>query len=138
MKKVIKLSEQDLHRIIMESVNNILESDDEMELDEGWFGDKWNQTKTAANTMFKNTREDNGFKDRLSAAKSNWNTQGDLNKLNNLTKELTQFIDDGVLDPKMTIAQLVGGKYNDGKFGTMSGKLANMKGQIARRGGKYN
>ena len=71
MKKVIKLSEQDLHRIIMESVNNILESDDEMELDEGWFGDKWNQTKTAANTMFKNTREDNGFKDRLSAAKSN-------------------------------------------------------------------
>ena len=38
----------------------------------------------------------------------------------------------------MTIAQLVGGKYNGNKFGRMSGMIGNRQSQISRRGGQYN
>lgn len=137
MKKVIKLNEQDLHRIIMESVNAILEQDVE-EIEEGWLGDKWNQTKTAVNTALQQSGDEKGIKDRFSDAKKNWTSQGELNKLNNLSKELSQFVDDGKLDPQMTIAQLIGGKYNNGKFGKMSAMAANRMAQIKRRGGQYN
>jgi hypothetical protein len=58
-----------------------------------------------------------------------------LNGLNNLSQQLSQFVDNGQLDSQMTIAQLIGGKYNGGKFGRMSGMAANRMGQINRRGG---
>ena len=58
--------------------------------------------------------------------------------MNNLKQQLEQFIDSGQLNPQMTIAQLVGGKYNDNKFGRMSGMIANRKSQISKRGGQYN
>jgi hypothetical protein len=48
-KKLIRLTESDLHRIVEESVANILS---ENEIEEGWFGDKWNQTKSAVGTAF--------------------------------------------------------------------------------------
>jgi hypothetical protein len=63
------------------------------------------------------------------------NTQGELNGLNNLSQQLSQFVGNGQLNPQMTIAQFIGGKYNDGKFGRMSGMAANRMGQISRRGG---
>ena len=43
----IRLTESDLHRIIEESVQNVLEEQMYEELEEGWFGDKWNQAKSA-------------------------------------------------------------------------------------------
>ena len=49
MKKLIRLTESDLHRIVEESVANILA---ENEIEEGWFGDQWNQTKSAVGTAF--------------------------------------------------------------------------------------
>ena len=39
------------------------------------------------------------------------------------------------ISPQTTVAQLVGGKYNNNKFGTMTGMAANHRGQISRRGG---
>ena len=75
------------------------------------------------------------MRDRFSAAKKNWNTQGELNGLNNLAQQLSLFVDAGQINPQMTIAQLIGGKYNNGKFGRMSGMAANRRGQISRRGG---
>ena len=79
-----------------------------------------------------------GLKQKFNNAKQNWNTQGQLNGLNNLKQQLEQFIDSGQLNPQMTIAQLVGGKYNGNKFGRMSGMIGNRQSQISRRGGQYN
>ena len=39
------------------------------------------------------------------------------------------------ISPQTTVAQLVGGKYNNNKFGTMIGMTANRRRQISRRGG---
>lgn len=133
-KKPIRLTEQDLHFLVENAVQAYLT---ENRMDEGWFGDKWNQTKTAANTMFQGNKGA-GLKQKFNNARQNWNTQGQLNGLNNLKQQLEQFIDSGQLNPQMTIAQLVGGKYNGNKFGRMSGMIGNRQSQISRRGGQYN
>lgn len=130
----IRITESDLHQIIKESVQSILNEQMNEELEENWFGDKWKQTKSAFSTATQNNR-DLGLKDRFTKAKQNWNSQGELNNLNNLAQQLSQFVDAGQLNPQMTIAQLIGGKYNGGRFGRMSGMAANRKGQISRRGG---
>ena len=126
----IRLTESQLHDIIRESVINVLNED---EMEEGWLGDKWNQVKSAAGTAFQSG--DMSMKNRWNSAKKNWNTQGDLNGINNLQQQLTQKLDARQITPQTTVAQLVGGKYNNNKFGTMTGMAANRKGQIARRGG---
>ena len=129
-KKVIKLTESDLHRLIMESVEAAL---NENEMEEGWLGDKWNQTKSAVGTAFGKGGGD--FSQRFQNAKKNWNTQGNLNGINNLRQQLTQLLDARQISPETTVGQLVGGKYNNNKFGTMTGMAANRRGQISRRGG---
>ena len=61
-----------------------------------------------------------------------------LNNLSNLRQQLEQYVEAGQLNPQMTIAQLVGGKLNNNKFGNLSAKMANRQGQISRRGGTAN
>lgn len=70
MSKVI-LNEKDLMALVNESVKRVInEAIQNGELDEGWFGDKWNQIKTGANTL---TQKGNmGVRDRFTAAKKNW------------------------------------------------------------------
>ena len=72
---------------------------------------------------------------RLQNARKNWNTQGDLNGITNLQQQLTQMLDAHQTNPQTTVAQLVGGKYNNNRFGTMTGMAANRRGQIKKRGG---
>ena len=79
-----------------------------------------------------------GFKDRFNAAKKNWNVQGQLNDISNLQQALMQLLDTKKISPNTTVAQLVGGKYNNNKFGTMTGMAANRRGQITRNGGTAN
>jgi hypothetical protein len=55
-----------------------------------------------------------------------------------LKQQLEQYIDAGQLNPQMTIAQLVGGKYNGNKFGRLTGQMGNMRSQISKRGGTAN
>lgn len=129
-KKLIRLTESDLHDIVKESVENILS---ENEMEEGWFGDKWNQTKSAVGTALSNNGGSMG--QRLQNARKNWNTQGELNGMNSLQQQLIQMLDARQISPQTTVGQLVGGKYNNNKFGTMSGMVANRRGQISRRGG---
>lgn len=130
-KKPIKLTEQDLHFLVENAVQAYLT---ENGMEEGF----WNQLKTGANTMFqKNTSgQPMGIKNRFQRAKSNFQTQGKLDDLSSLKQQLEQYIDSGQLNPQMTIAQLVGGKYNNNKFGRLTGQMGNMKSQISRRGGK--
>ena len=54
--------------------------------------------------------------------------------MQNLIKQLSQFIDAGQIDPNTTIAQLVGGKYNNNKFGRMTGKMNNRMSQMRNNG----
>ena len=129
MKQKIKLTESELHNLIAESVREVLAESD---MDEGWLGDKWNQAKSAARTAF---NAEGGVGNRLSQAKKNWNTQGDLNNINSLRQQLEQLLDARQISPDTTVGQLVGGKYNNNRFGTMSGMAANRRGQIQRRGG---
>ena len=139
------LTESQLRAIIAESISNVLKETENIDAemmeenveDESWLGDKWNQARTAANT-FTQRNGDMGIKDRFSAAKKNWNSQGELNGLKTLQDLLTQFLDNGQVSPQTTVAQLVGGKYNNNKFGTLTGKVGNRQAQIARRGGKFN
>lgn len=129
MRQVIRLTESDLHRIVEESVNAIITE----EIDEGWFGDKWNQTKSAVNTAFGDSEQ--SFGKRFQNARKNWSTQGELNNMTNLQNQLMQMLDARQISPQTTVAQLVGGKYNNNKFGTMTGMAANRRAQISRRGG---
>lgn len=130
-KKSIRLTESELHSLIKEAVESVIKESDELE--EGWFGDKWNQAKSAGKTMFQ--KGDLNLKDRFKNASKNWNTQGELNNINNLASQLSAFVEAGQLNPNMTIAQLIGGKMNNNKFGRMSGMAANRKSQINKRGG---
>lgn len=128
----VKLTEEELRNIVTESTLRILKESD---MDEGWFGDKFNQVKSAGNTLFQKNKE-MGLKDRMMNTRKNWKSQGELNDMNNLVAMLTKLLDAKQVAPTTTVAQLVGGKYNNNKFGTMSGMVANRKAQIANRGGK--
>lgn len=130
-KKTIRLTEAELRSLIREAVEDAIQEADELE--EGQFGDKWNQAKAAGNTLTQ--KGDVSIKDRFKKAGQNWSTQGELNNINNLAAQLSNFVEAGKLNPNMTVAQLIGGKMNGNKFGRMSGMAANRKSQIAKRGG---
>lgn len=147
MKRRITLTESQLRKIVENATRRIVQeyeqnvdgnTENQEELEEGWLNDKWNQTKSAFNTMTqRNGNSDMGIKDMFQAAKKNWNTQGELNGLNDLIEKLSKFIDSGNIDPQMTIGQLIGGKYNNNKFDKMSAIANNRKAQIKRRGGNF-
>ena len=136
MAERIRLTESELQNMIRQCVNEAInQSVADGELEEGWLGDKWNQTKSAAKTMFNNSKEQQPLSDRWKNAKKNWNSQGELNDLQNLKDQLSKYLEAGQIDPQTTIAQLVGGKFNNNKFGKLTGQIANRKAQISNRGG---
>lgn len=136
MSKIV-LKEEEFMALVNESVKKVInEAIQNGELDEGWLGDKWSQIKTGANTLTQSG--DMSLKDRFGAAKKNWTSQGELNNINNLSAQLSKFVEAGQLNPNMTIAQLIGGKINGNKFGRMSAMAANRKSQISKRGGHAN
>ena len=126
MKQTIRLTESELRDMIEMSINEAMQ-------DENWVADKINQGKSAVKTIF--NKEGGDFGKRISKAKKNWTTQGELNDIGNLRKQLEDLVDKRAIDPNTTIAQLIGGKYNNNKFGTISGMMNNRKGIIKRRGG---
>lgn len=130
MSKLI-INEQELNKIIEESIKKCL---NESDIEEGFLGDKWKQVKSAGKTALQGGSI--SMKDRFSNAKKNYNSQGELNNLNNLIQNLSAFVDNGQIDPQTTVAQLIGGKYNKGKFGKMSAMRANRMSQINKRGGQ--
>ena len=131
MKTRIRLTESQLNDLIRESVYNVLNEED---MEEGWLNNKSKQGKQALKTAFQNSDE-MSIRDRWNNAKKNWSNQGELNNLNDLIQSISEFVDNGEIDPQTTIAQLIGGKYNNGRFGKMTGRAANRRNQIARLGG---
>lgn len=131
MKTRIRLTESQLNDIIRESVYNVLNEED---MEEGWLSNKFKQGKQALKTAFQDN-DDMSISDRFRNARRNWANQGDLNKINDLIQQVSEFVDNGEIDPQITVAQLIGGKYNHGRFGRMTGRVANKRNQIARLGG---
>lgn len=131
MKTRIRLTESQLNDLIRESVYNVLNEED---MEEGWLNNKFKQGKQALKTAFQDGDE-MSIRDRWNNAKKNWSNQGELNNLNDLIQSISEFVDNGEIDPQTTIAQLIGGKYNHGRFGRLTGKAANRRNQIARLGG---
>ena len=131
MKTRIRLTESQLNDLIRESVYNVLNEED---MEEGWLNNKYKQGKQALKTAFQNS-DNMSIRDRWNNAKKNWSNQGELNNINDLIQSISEFVDNGEIDPQTTIAQLIGGKYNNGRFGRMTGKAANRRNQIARLGG---
>ena len=137
MSTKIRLTESELHNMIRQCVNEAINQEiADGELEEGWLGDKWNQTKSAVKTFTNSDRDNNTLSNRWNQAKKNWNTQGELNDLQNLKDQLSKYLEAGQIDPQTTIAQLVGGKFNNNKFGKLTGQIANRRAQISNRGGK--
>ena len=138
MKQTIRLTESELRNMIHSAVNEALVNG-QGELDEGF----WNQLKTGANT-FMNRKTDNttGFgnriKDRWNAAKKNYNTQGQIDTMDelkadvqNIQGKLQELLSNGLLTPQTTVEQILS---NQTKFNSFSGKRANLQGQLSRRG----
>ena len=103
MKQRIRLTEEDLHRIIENSVRKVIMENDE---DESWLGDKFRQGARAARSFMgqgaDGVAQDSPYADeptynwkgRFNAAKSGWREQGrmngnnaDMEVLNNLAQK---------------------------------------------------
>lgn len=123
MRKTVRLTESEFRAMVEQTVNEALQ-------DEGL----WNNIKTGAKTFVSNTNKGDGIKGRFQNAKKNYKLQGEYDNMQNLIKQLSQFIDAGQIDPNTTIAQLVGGKYNNNKFGRMTGKMNNRMSQMRNNG----
>lgn len=135
-KEPIRINESQLRNIVAESVQRVLREMDEMpdmmdeeETDEGF----WNQAKTAGKTFFSKGSGDGSLKDRFGRAKKNWTSQGEFDDMGKLKETLSAMLDRREISPNTTVAQLVGGKYNKGRFGTMTGVMGNRQAQMNGR-----
>ena len=79
---------------------------------------------------------DDSLKGRFNNARNGWQAQGDLNYYNNLIASLSQLVDSRKINPNMTIAQFIGGKYANGRYGTLTGIADNRASKIKQLGGK--
>lgn len=119
----IKLTESELKEQIAKCITEALE-------DEGL----WNNLKTGAKTFMSDKNKGKGFSGRWNNAKKNFSLQGEYDNIQKLISELSKFVDAGQIDPNKTIAQLIGGKYNGNKFGSMTGKMNNRMSQMKNNG----
>lgn len=139
-KQLIQLTEQDLHMLVEDAVKVYL---NENGVDEFNFGqtlrDTYNQGKAAVSSLVgKEDKAGNkpSLTKRFNNMRKNWQTQGQLNDLNNAIEVLYKYVNSGKLNANLTVAQLFG---KDGKNGKMGQYLGNMASQISRRGGTaYN
>ena len=80
--------------------------------------------------------KDNTLKGRLNKARDSWGAQGDLNYYSGLISQLSQLVNSRKINPNMTIAQFIGGQYNNGRYGTLTGIADNRVSKIRQLGGK--
>ena len=133
MANTIRISEENLRNIISEAVTKVIAEEyniSEEELQEGWLG----QIGDAGKTFFSKDNAGKGLNGRFDAARKNYATRGELDNLQGLKDQLIQLVNAKQIDPNSTVAQLIGGNMNGGKFGRLSGAINNRKGQMMRRG----
>lgn len=126
MKKEIKLNEEQLRNIIKESIENYLGELDENEVEEGFGRNLMQGAKSffgkgeaGKNGGFERTNGGLNIGKRFNAAKTNFQMTKEGDKINDVIKFLEDMVETKKLSPDMTIAQLIGGKLNNNKYGTL-------------------
>lgn len=125
--KVVRLTEEDIHSIILNSVNQIIKENAE---NEGF----WNNMKTAAKSFVGDTGRNRTIGQRFNDAKANYTAQGEYDDIDKTVQLLNGLLQKGKINPDMTVGQLVGGKFRNNKFGTLTGKQGNLRNQMLKRG----
>ena len=70
---------------------------------------------------------------QANADKLRFCSQGEFDDMGKLKETLSAMLDRREISPNTTVAQLVGGKYNKGRFGTMTGVMGNRQAQMNGR-----
>jgi hypothetical protein len=124
-KERIHLTESQLYRIIENQVREAIE-------DEGL----WNQVKQGAKSAFGNGYGNNNgndrhngnggfnFKKRWNAAKQGFQSQGEIDKIDDVINYLTPLVQSGKIDGNQTVAELIrtSGKFGKGNLNTMKNR----------------
>lgn len=66
---------------------------------------------------------------RMKSGIKNFSMKGQYDDMETLIQQLSQIIDQKGIPTNITLAQFIGGKYNQGKFGTLTGRKYNRKSQ---------
>lgn len=120
MANIIKINENDLQNIICEAINSYMVNEG---MEEGFFNNLragFNAGKNAKIDQHKGEPKDavdmvqNNLGQRFNAAKKGFGLQKNYTRMTNLRKELQQLVQDGVINPKQTVQQLLA---NFGGFG---------------------
>ena len=131
MTKIVKLNGEQLNNVIMECVQEVMRENPEM-VDEGFIDNAVQGVKSffgngaaGANNAQNQTLRSNGngglnLKKRWNAAKTNYNMTKENDKIDTVINYLQDLVEKGQVKPEMTVAQLVGGKMNNNKFGTLT------------------
>lgn len=135
MKQTITMNEEQFHRFLKNIVNETINS---QEIDEGL----WDQVKTGAKTFFNPKKDSNNttndgrvdLSNRFNNAKNNFQLRGQYDNMNDLRNKLIELINNRNISPETTIGQLIGGKYNNNRYGTMNGITSNQMSQMRRNG----
>ena len=137
MKRTIKLNEAELHDIIRESVYTVL---NEEELEEGFINNLTQGVKSffgngdAGKKTSGEIRQNGGLNlgKRINAAKTNYQMTKEGGKINDVIQFLEDMVAKKQLSPQTTIAELIGGKLNDNKYGRLSAMRDNRTSRASR------
>lgn len=124
----MKIKESELKEIISECVQEVLM---ENQQEEGII----NRGRSALSGLL--SKDGGTLSQRFGNMGKNYSAQKEIDDLRDIKEKLIKLIDARKINPNTTIAQLVGGKYNGNKFGTITGMEANRRAGIAKRGGKH-
>lgn len=71
------------------------------------------------------------LKNRWNAAKKNYNMRGQVDEIDKVIEFLSREVENGRINANTTVAQLIGGKINNNRFGALTGMKANRMSQGA-------
>ena len=113
MSKKVVITENELHDIISEAINNYMLNEN---TDEGFFKNLHKGFQAGKNTKIDYQKENpkdlggmlhNSLSQRIAAAKQGFNLQKQYTKMDQLKQELQQLVDNGKINPKWTVERLL-------------------------------
>lgn len=134
----VTISESVLKKYIQESVDKVLNEAmehmpnvEENTEEEGFI----DNLKTGAKTFFSNNPkyQQDSISNRWQRAKANYQAQNKIGNYRMIISQLAELVNAGKLNPEMTIAQLIGGKYNNNRIGRLNSFIGGQQSSINSR-----
>lgn len=125
MSKKVLINESELHNLIFEAVNDYLLNESE---DEGLLKNLYKGYQAGKNAKIDYQKErlggvgdalHNSLSQRFAAGKEAYNLQKQYTRMGQLRQELQQLVDDGAINPKQTVQELLA---SFGGFGQVKDK----------------